>query len=503
MVTITRTYGTNCRIYVDGVLIEEQVDIAGLADPFSETRNIILGAMIKGRTQDNPNPGAEFKQYLDGKIDDVAVWDRVLTQTEISGLYQECADITISTQPVGLASSPGQAASVSVVATSSNTISYQWQLNTGNGFENINNNSIYSGATSTSLSIASFSSAESGTYRCVLTTNVCSVNTAQVQLTVSTVDAYVPNNGLLGWWPYNGNSDDQSGSNRNLTNYGATLSTDRHGVANSAYQFDGTNDYMRVDVDQPESFTLSAWILIDDDTRMNGLMQYKYPCVRGGGTAVTGSYGQLGAGTMACGECSINTCNNWSGDRLNIFLLGEATWRHIVLSVDGVDKFRLYVDGDLVNTYTNAALITTYADLPLIIGKVHDENPAYHLGKVDEIGLWNRALTASEITGLYESLRITSHPTGPSVAGGHATTLSVAATTTNGAAVTYAWQRYNGSSYVNLTDGADYSGATTSTITVKSARVSQSGPFRCVVSTTNATVYSNTASLTVTCPCNE
>ena len=58
------------------------------------------------------------------------------------------------------------------------------------------------------------------------------------------VPSYVPTNGLVGWWPFNGNANDESGNGNNGTVNGATLTADRFGNANSAYSFDGVDDYI-------------------------------------------------------------------------------------------------------------------------------------------------------------------------------------------------------------------------------------------------------------------
>jgi hypothetical protein len=55
------------------------------------------------------------------------------------------------------------------------------------------------------------------------------------------VPSYVPTNGLVGWWPFNGNANDESGNGNNGTVNGATLTTDRFGNANEAYIFGGNN----------------------------------------------------------------------------------------------------------------------------------------------------------------------------------------------------------------------------------------------------------------------
>ena len=49
------------------------------------------------------------------------------------------------------------------------------------------------------------------------------------------------NNGLIGYWPFNGNANDESGNGHNGIVNGATLTSDRFGNSNSAYEFDGTN----------------------------------------------------------------------------------------------------------------------------------------------------------------------------------------------------------------------------------------------------------------------
>ena len=76
--------------------------------------------------------------------------------------------------------------------------------------------------------------------------------------------SYVPTNGLVGWWPFNGNANDESGNGNNGTVNGATLTSDRFGVANKAYSFDGVNDYILIlnsllPVNE-NSYTISMWV---------------------------------------------------------------------------------------------------------------------------------------------------------------------------------------------------------------------------------------------------
>ncbi|HPG82080.1 MAG TPA: hypothetical protein PKY55_02300, partial [bacterium] len=71
----------------------------------------------------------------------------------------------------------------------------------------------------------------------------------------------LPTEGLVAWYPFNGNANDESGHGRNGTVYGAVLTADRMGRAANAYQFDGVDDYIDLG-DWPfgGEMTISAWV---------------------------------------------------------------------------------------------------------------------------------------------------------------------------------------------------------------------------------------------------
>lgn len=77
------------------------------------------------------------------------------------------------------------------------------------------------------------------------------------------IPSYVPTNGLIGWWPFNGNANDESGNGNNGTVNGATLTTDRNGVTNKAYNFDGVDDKIIITaqsiIPQQSNYTVSLW----------------------------------------------------------------------------------------------------------------------------------------------------------------------------------------------------------------------------------------------------
>ncbi len=78
--------------------------------------------------------------------------------------------------------------------------------------------------------------------------------------------AQIPTNGLVGYWPFNGNANDESGNSHNGTVTGAVLTSDRYGENNGAYYFDGTSDYIYITNSSLVSgsyVSISMWVFTD------------------------------------------------------------------------------------------------------------------------------------------------------------------------------------------------------------------------------------------------
>jgi hypothetical protein len=97
-------------------------------------------------------------------------------------------------------------------------------------------------------------------------TNSCGTATAIKVITVNALSGGIPTSGLIAWYPFNGNANDESGNGNNGSNYGATLTADRFGNANKAYSFNGSTDYISIPLSIPavteafDGFTISGWI---------------------------------------------------------------------------------------------------------------------------------------------------------------------------------------------------------------------------------------------------
>jgi hypothetical protein len=93
-----------------------------------------------------------------------------------------------------------------------------------------------------------------------------SVTLSTVLVAILTTTATAQNfitNGLIAYYPLNGDANDASGHGNNANSVQATLSADRFGVANAAYRFNGINNYVGfagVPTSQVDNWTVTAWV---------------------------------------------------------------------------------------------------------------------------------------------------------------------------------------------------------------------------------------------------
>lgn len=221
---------------------------------------------------------------------------------------------------------------------------------------------------------------------------------------------YVPHCGLVAWYPFSGNAIDSSGSRHNGIVNGAALTKDRFGVANSAYYFNGSS-YIIIPADSANrdttldidgSITISAWVKSKDYSR--GQEQIFWRGDAAGGydpcSFYVSSY-SLGF-RRDIGSSSTTEIINYS-------LTGVDTmYHHIVATFDSVSgDMKIYFDATLVSS-ANKPGTATYATTTFwnMIGAVDLGTWQYFLGTIDDVGVWNRALTKCEIGNLYYAKNI-------------------------------------------------------------------------------------------------
>ncbi len=216
-------------------------------------------------------------------------------------------------------------------------------------------------------------------------------------ISFSQVPNYVPTNGLVGWWPFTGNANDESGNGNNGTVNGATLTTDRNGIANSAYSFDGISNSIEVS-HQPifnmgNNYTISAWFNLIDFNAVRTIINKN---ITGEGK---NDYFNLSVLNNS-GIIYLQFGNGVSVDTIGTtFPISLNTW-HNTQMVMG-DSVSLYLDGVLIGKKIRALDPMENID-PMSIGHWINQN-IFFSGKLDDLAIWNRALNQCEITNLYNS----------------------------------------------------------------------------------------------------
>lgn len=212
---------------------------------------------------------------------------------------------------------------------------------------------------------------------------------------VAQVPSYVPQYGLLGYYPFNGNSNDVSANAANLTNNSAVLTADRFGTANSAYSFNGVNQYLinstpNFTFNPASSFTVSFWYN-RNVTSVNGVLIMNATNAAGNFIWIF----QAGATNSQFGTNKQQSAWIWAPTPST-----TSIWTHIVC-VYNAGAMTLYKNNVQVATATYTHTNVTSANMPLYVGR--GVGGDYYNGKMDDIGIWNRALTTCEINDLYNS----------------------------------------------------------------------------------------------------
>jgi len=230
---------------------------------------------------------------------------------------------------------------------------------------------------------------------------------------------YDPLGGVKGWWcpsldtAGNGTTTltDLSGNGNNgtLTNMDAATDwvadTDSGGVR--ALDLDGGDDYVEiadtVALRFTTSFSLSAWVKLSNPQASFASILSKY---QGGANnrsyALLASYGQQRPALLYMDNGSTFNANNHVESSIGY---SSGAWTHIVARYDaGSSVADIWVDGIKVGTDTSFTSPVATSTEPVRIGTNIDAN-TYLDGLVDNIGAWNRVLSDSEVTQLYNGGR--------------------------------------------------------------------------------------------------
>ena len=207
--------------------------------------------------------------------------------------------------------------------------------------------------------------------------------------------------GLLAWYPFNGNANDETGNGHDGTVTGASTTTDRFGNPDKACLFNGTSD--KIDAAFPDlplgdqSRTISLWAKGADNIPTQDMVGYG---------SDNPFHSQFYINYWE-NNCPAPTFTNGIGIDVHLKFFGTNIhftdqWKHIVVSYDqNSKKIRVYINGSKIVEDT-VTLNTTLDsnDSTLHIGS-EDGLFRYFDGKIDDIRIYNRMLSDIEVTSLY------------------------------------------------------------------------------------------------------
>ena len=212
--------------------------------------------------------------------------------------------------------------------------------------------------------------------------------------------SYIPTDGLVAYYPFNGNANDQSGNGNHGTVNGATLTSDRNGVENSSYLFDNSN----ISIENQfynngyETYTINIWFLTNNPSKT---MQCLLNTTPHDGEGI-GYNHENALNTFSHGKNSNVSQHLWDIFSSNPFgfQVQENMW-YMITIVKNSGNYSYYVNKSLDKTSTTS-LTAENQNTGLIFGST-SLGSEFLSGKLDDIGIWNRVLSEQEIQNLYTS----------------------------------------------------------------------------------------------------
>jgi hypothetical protein len=208
--------------------------------------------------------------------------------------------------------------------------------------------------------------------------------------------SYLPTNGLVAWYPFNGNANDESGNGTNGIVNGATLVPNRFGQSNSAYSFDGINDFIQypqgsnTPINIVGDISFGYWI---KTTSTEGI-------ITSFGDQLAGQGGYLSGLRDGSAEPSPGRLGYWVGGTwiTSSALINDNNWTFIMVTYTG-GQLKLYVNGNLDSQHSGMPAASWNGNRTL--GKPNYVDVRFFSGLIDDFVIYSRALSATEINILY------------------------------------------------------------------------------------------------------
>ena len=440
----------------------------------------------------SPNPlliGAlAYPPYgLYGRVDELSLYNRALTATEILSVFQSGSNgkcpgevptmqaPIITVQPASQTVSGGNRAVFEVTATGSAPLNYQWYRGGG----------AVKGATERVLFVNTVPSSQVIPYSVIVTNGFGSARSSNAVLTVIYPKPTPAPSGIVAWWKASGTTGDSVGTNhaKGIVRYGT-------GKVGTSFLFSGTNA-LTVPASpslEVQSFTIEGWIKTPEiSTTPRPIAEYAAET----GHGTIHFWHNINPGIRSIPGALYALIRSTNGTYLEVNTAANALpsneWAHVAFTLDyGTGIARLYVDGKILGSATNQNLGPVNTALPFNIGHRPEGSAELlagtrFIGQIDELSVYRRALSAADILSIYNSSiagkgppgvapSIITQPVGQEVSVGNDAVFQVSATGT--APMFYQWYRNSGV----------LAGATTQNLVVSNTQSNQAGFYSVTVS---------------------
>jgi hypothetical protein len=327
---------------------------------------------------------------------------KLLNTLIIAAALDQTYAVTITSQPNNKTVNKGQSASFSVIASGAGTISYQWQKD---GFD-------IPGANLGTYTIANCKPWHIGAYTVKVTDSNSSLSSNLVSLDLNNIDANLWR-GLTAYYPLDDSLGDSSILQKTLALNNGAFGPDRFNRDNKSIELSGDSSYISAsDVlsDNITSFTWSLWFkpyslpkgyfpgnpglvgfaLIESPSSIGNDDNSPYIILKENRSVAFATFDSVNGGVSGESPANLWAVNEWS----QLVVVGDLT-NH---------KLRLYMNGSLIYQMDLPSYGQRFNNLLFGADRMllpASQNDVYFDGALDDIRIYNRALSASEVQALY------------------------------------------------------------------------------------------------------
>jgi hypothetical protein len=302
----------------------------------------------------------------------------------------------ITIQPTNETVILGGTATFSVAAGGSTPLSYQWYFDDAG----------ITGATNPILTLTDVQPGEAGGYYVTVANAYGPTNSVTVTLTVTSPYLCDPvPSGIISWWPGEGNANDIIGTNNGILDNGVTF-TD--GVVGEAFHFNGSNQDVQIPYStslEPTNITVECWVKLDalasPVSQYPGLQYIVFKQNSRGGNFEGYDLEKNRINGQDVFRFQVTSVYGQQVPAASTTISQPGIWYHLAGTYDGT-TVKIYVNGVLEGT-AEAGFPMNFGTEPVYFGTTGQGFDGRLEGALDEVSIYNRALSTNEIAAIYQA----------------------------------------------------------------------------------------------------